>query len=67
MLQRSCGGFGALAFSGLLGMEQSRHHHVPKAKAVIHLYMEGGPSQIDTFDYKPALSRWAGRDLPLLG
>ena len=62
-LQHSFGGFGALALSGLLGSERGGHHS-PKAKAVIHLYMEGGPSQVDTFDYKPKLAEWAGRNLP---
>src|SRR5881396_3539265 len=30
-------------------------HFIPKAKSVIFLYMYGGPSQIDTFDYKPTM------------
>src|SRR3954468_9839219 len=36
----------------------------PKAKRVIHLFMNGGPSQVDTFDPKPALSARAGQPLP---
>src|SRR6478609_9267069 len=36
-----------------------------KAKRVIHLFMNGGPSQVDTFDPKPALARYAGKTLPL--
>lgn len=39
-------------------------HFVGKAKRVIHLFMNGGPSHIDTFDPKPALAKYAGRDLP---
>lgn len=39
-------------------------NHQPRAKAVIYLYMEGGPSQIDTFDYKPMLDKWHGKTLP---
>src|SRR5438045_9083988 len=35
-----------------------------KAKRVIHLFMNGGPSHIDTFDPKPALDRYAGQILP---
>jgi hypothetical protein len=36
-------------------------HHSPKAKSVIHLFMNGGPSQVDLFDPKPALQRYAGQ------
>jgi hypothetical protein len=35
-------------------------HFAPKAKAVIHLFMNGGPSQVDLFDPKPALQKYAG-------
>jgi hypothetical protein len=67
-------GFGGVALSGLLsadgffskqaiGSEQSagikQPHFAPKAKSVIFLFMYGGPSQIDTFDYKPTMK---GRD-----
>src|SRR2546426_11638733 len=36
-----------------------------KAKRVIHLFMNGGPSQVDTFDPKPSLQKWAGKTLPM--
>ena len=39
-------------------------HHQPKAKSVIFLFMEGGPSHIDTFDPKPELDKLAGQPLP---
>jgi hypothetical protein len=39
-------------------------HHVPKAKSVIFLFMVGGPSQVDSFDYKPVLQKHAGQPLP---
>jgi hypothetical protein len=39
-------------------------HHAPKAKSVIWLFMEGGPSHIDLFDPKPALEKLAGQPLP---
>jgi hypothetical protein len=39
-------------------------HYAPKAKRVIHIYLNGGPSQVDTFDPKPMLTRHAGRMLP---
>ena len=39
-------------------------HYAPKAKAVIHLFMAGAPSQLDLFDYKPALAKYEGKPLP---
>jgi hypothetical protein len=39
-------------------------HVAPKAKRVIYLFMSGGPSQLDLFDYKPLLNRMNGQDLP---
>ena len=39
-------------------------HHAPKAKAVIYLHTNGGPSQLDTFDYKPKLVEQFDKDLP---
>jgi hypothetical protein len=39
-------------------------HFAPKAKAVIYLHMNGGPSQLDTWDYKPGLQAWYDKDLP---
>ena len=39
-------------------------HHAPKAKAMISLYMVGGPSHIDLFDYKPALVKLDGQKFP---
>ena len=66
VLVRTANGFGTLALSALLA-EESRGgvygtHHTPKAKRVIFLYMDGGPSQIDTFDYKPLLEKHNGKD-----
>ena len=68
-------GFGMLAFAGLAA--QARADDAPKgplaphpgnfparAKRVIFLFMHGGPSQIDTFDYKPLLERDDGKPLP---
>src|SRR5690349_725497 len=43
-----------------------RQPHFPgKAKRVIHLFMNGGPSHVDTFDPKPLLARYAGQPLPI--
>jgi hypothetical protein len=39
-------------------------HFPAKAKRVIHLFANGGPSQVDTFDPKPALAKYAGKSLP---
>ena len=39
-------------------------HFAPKAKRVVYLFMSGGPSQIETFDYKPVLTEMMGKDLP---
>ena len=40
-------------------------HFAPKAKRVIHLFMNGGPSQVDTFDPKPELTKQHGKTLPI--
>jgi hypothetical protein len=40
-------------------------HFAPKAKSVIFLFMYGGPSQVDTFDPKPALDKWHGKAIPV--
>ena len=39
-------------------------HFTPKAKAVIHLFMAGGPSQLDLFDEKPKLTEYEGKPIP---
>jgi Protein of unknown function (DUF1501) len=78
---RRCGmGFGALAMSGLPGIGQAAvsaaagsapfrpgPHFAPKAKRVVHLFMNGGPSQVDTFDPKPELQKRHGQAIPLEG
>ena len=40
-------------------------HFAPKAKSVIFLFMYGGPSQVDTFDYKPKLYELDGQTIPI--
>src|SRR5262249_20791658 len=40
-------------------------HFPGKAKRVIHLFMNGGPSHVDTFDPKPALAKYHGKPIPL--
>jgi hypothetical protein len=64
-LQHGGSGLGALAFSSMLAAETApRPHHEPKAKSVIFLFMEGGPSHIDLFDPKPKLNELHGQPLP---
>jgi hypothetical protein len=53
----------AAAAQGLRGV-LGRPHFAPKAKRVIYLFMAGGPSQLETFDYKPLLNQRNGEDLP---
>ncbi|MDX2195526.1 MAG: DUF1501 domain-containing protein [Cytophagales bacterium] len=48
---------------GLEGILKSTHI-APKAKRIIYLFQNGGPSQIDLFDYKPTLEKMQGQDLP---
>lgn len=50
--------------SALPGGVMADFHHPPKAKRVIYLFMSGGPSQIDLFDYKPLLNEMQGQELP---
>ena len=45
-------------------LEPKAPHFPGKAKRVIHLFMNGGPSHVDTFDPKPALAKYAGKMLP---
>ena len=67
-LLRAANGFGAAALAAIWhndgraadGVKGT--HHAAKAKAVIFLYMDGGPSQIDTFDPKPVLAKFDGQD-----
>ena len=72
-LGRSTSLLGTAAFAKLLGGEASLPkiqglpelpHFVPKAKRVIYLFMAGGPSHIDLFDYKPGLQKIDGQPLP---
>jgi hypothetical protein len=68
MLLRCANGFGAVALTALLAEEGRSATPLPKphfparARNVIFLYMDGGPSQVDTFDYKPLLEKYHGRD-----
>lgn len=68
-LQRSGMGIGALGLAGLLGNVANgsianRQQFPGRAKRVIHFFLNGGPSHVDTFDPKPALNKYAGQPLP---
>ncbi len=74
-LQQTSAGFGYLAFAGLAGAQTAAEkkpsllaphepHFAPGAKRVIFLCMRGGPSHVDTFDYKPKLKQDNGRSSP---
>src|SRR5215213_3315749 len=75
-LQRVGMGMGMLGLSGLFGatglanevplnpLTPKAPHFPAKAKRVIHIFANGGPSQVDTFDPKPALQKYAGQPLP---
>src|SRR6185369_2229753 len=77
MLRRSGMGFASLGLASLLGSQSTaaaatasplaaRTPHFPaKARRVIHLFMNGGPSHVDTFDPKPALDRYHGKAIPV--
>lgn len=61
-LQTAGMGFGALAAA--MGAEPKGTHWPAKAKRIIHLFMQGGPSQVDTFDPKPLLNKLHGQHPP---
>lgn len=70
-LRTTSTGFGWLALAGLLADEAEAAaggssplpHHPPRAKHVIFCFMDGGPSHVDTFDYKPELARHEGEQI----
>lgn len=75
-LQHTALGLGSVALATLWQRGLSAHerrsteplpglpHHPPKAKRVIFLYMAGGPSHLETFDYKPKLAQMDGQPMP---
>lgn len=72
LLQRFGAGIGTLGLAsvfeqaGLAGPLTPRQpHFAPRAKRVIHIFANGGPSHVDTFDPKPALAKYAGQPLPV--
>ena len=74
MLERSAMGMGSIALGSMLQSADAseanplavrKPHFAAKAKRVIHLFMNGGPSHVDTFDPKPSLEKYAGKALPV--
>src|SRR5438445_5307756 len=75
-LTNAGGGLGAIALSAMLAADSVKGatapdplrpktpHFKPTAKSVIFLFMEGGPSHMDTFDPKPMLEKLAGQPMP---
>ena len=78
LLNRMGMGFGAVALGDLMGAGKAQAaavdaanpfgvrqpHFQPKVKRVVHFFMNGGPSQVDTFDPKPMLTKYDGKPLP---
>src|SRR5438445_9667704 len=80
LLRRSGMGFGMLGLASVLGsasltstaqastdinpLAPRKPHFPPKARQVVHLFMNGGPSHVDTFDPKPLLDKFHGKPLP---
>ncbi len=70
-LHRIGAGFGTLGLASVLGdtasgastspLAPKTPHFAPRAKHIIQLFMPGGPSQVDTFDYKPMIAKHAGQ------
>lgn len=73
-LRRIGAGFGTLGLASMLAQPSASaapatadsllprmSHFAPKAKRIIQLFMPGGPSQVDTFDYKPEIAKYAGQ------
>ena len=68
--KRSASGIGFLGLADLLAADSPKagaprpSHFAPKAKRLIHFFLNGGPSHVDTFDPKPALEKYADQPLP---
>ncbi len=75
LLKDAACGFGYLAFAGLAAQAAAAErnplaakapHHAARARRVIFMFMHGGPSQVDTFDYKPTLAKYSGEPAPFV-
>src|SRR5215469_6713838 len=67
-LRRAGSGFGMMAFAGMLGRSVARAgatlDYPQRVKRIIFLFMNGGLSQVDSFDPKPMLDKFDGQPLP---
>src|SRR6187399_171788 len=69
-LQTIGNGFGMLGLCNMLAGSETnplaprQPHFAPKAKRLIYLFLNGGPSQVDTFDPKPLLTKYHGQAVP---
>lgn len=66
---RTASGIGTLALASILNERRSEAaagepHLAPRAKRIIYLFMQGGPSQMDLFDHQPTLAKRHGEELP---
>jgi hypothetical protein len=75
LLKEAACGFGYLAFAGIAAQAAAAErnplaarppHFAARARRVIFMFMHGGPSQVDTFDYKPTLARYTGEPAPFV-
>src|SRR5215469_17038673 len=64
-------GLGGIALTALLARDAAAGpaagllpHHAPKARRVIQIFLQGGLSQVDSFDYKPTLEKLHGKSVP---
>ena len=69
LLKTTGTGFGMIGLANLLAADAASlnpktPHHAAKAKQVIFLFLNGAPSQVDTFDPKPALAKYHGQPIP---
>src|SRR5262245_60541054 len=74
-LSRFATGLGGIAFSVLLARDSRADaeaseaadpppHHTPKVNRIIQIFLQGGLSQVDSFDYKPELQKYHGKPMP---
>src|SRR5437899_161887 len=68
---RSASGIGVAALASMLPRESVAGgpalgvpHFTPRAKNVIYLFMNGAPPHLDTFDYKPQMEKYRGKEIP---
>jgi len=55
---------GPASLASLSPLAPKPPHFAPRARRIVHFFLNGGPSQVDTFDHKPALAKYAGQPLP---